>query len=55
MRRMSDEDAELIFRQLRKCSSDEEFRGLISSLRDGNIVKPESYDDYIKYESILKH
>lgn len=55
MRRMSDEDAELIFRQLRKCSSDEEFRGLISSLRDGNIVKPESYDDYIKHESILKH
>lgn len=55
MRRMSDEDAELIFRQLRKCSSDEEFRGLISSLRDGNIVKPESYDDYIKHESVLKH
>lgn len=55
MRRMSTDDAELIFRQLRKCNSDEEFRCLISSLRDGNIVKPESYDDYIKHESILKH
>lgn len=30
MRRMSTEDAELIFRQLRKCNSDEEFRGLIA-------------------------
>ncbi len=51
MRRMSEEDARRVFQQLRKCNSDEEFIGLIRSLKEGNIVKPKAAD-YIKYQHI---